>query len=240
MAAPLGKRGLHEPAVTLSDLAIAIETGAFAIGVARLGREHPDTVRSRALRRWLIGFYTSAAAASLAGAAVHGLSASKDDPGRLAYWRVSLSAISLAGLCAWHLAATLEPRSGVGRSLLVPVDIVYLAYLVTVSRTHPSFQSALALYAPGAFFLRLALLSRLRVPAERRSAALAQAALAVSTVAAVIQLRKIALHPRWFDHNATFHLVQAAAFAILYPAARGMLRSASSSPASPAANRSRH
>ena len=108
----------------------------------------------------------------------------------------------------------------------MPVYIVHLAYLVIVARTRPPFRLAMALYAPGAFFLCLAFLSRLRVPAERRPAALAVTAFAVSTAAAVIQVRKIALHPRWFDHNATFHAVQAVGFAMLYRSARGLLRAA--------------
>lgn len=217
---------LHEPAVSLSDLALAVETGVFAIGVARYGRGSLGTDRSRDLRRWLIGFFGSSAAAALAGAAVHGLSASKDDPRRRLFWRASLSSIGLASLSAWHLGAILSLPSGAARSLLVPVEVVHVAYLVVVARTHPPFKLALALYAPSAFFLRLALMSRLRVPAERAPAALALVALTVSTAAAVMQVRKLAVHPRWFDHNATFHVVQAVAFAILYRAARGLLRAA--------------
>jgi hypothetical protein len=137
----------------------------------------------------------------------------------------------LASLFAWHVGVTLSLRGSAARNVLVPVYIVHLAYLVVVVRTNPPFRLALAMYAPSAFFLRLTLLSRLRVPAERRPAALALAALAVSTAAAVVQVRKIALHPRWFDHNATFHVIQAVSFAILYPAARGLVRAVQVVPA---------
>ncbi|MFV2062966.1 MAG: hypothetical protein ACC726_05560 [Chloroflexota bacterium] len=164
---------LHEPAVALSDLALAVETSAYAIGVARHGRRSPSTDRSRDLRRWLIAYFASAAAASLAGAAVHGLSASKDDPKRLIFWRASLSSIGMASLSAWQFGAALSLQGNSARTLLAPVYVVHLAYLIVVWRTHPPFRLALALYVPSAFFLRLALLSRLRVPAERRPATMA-------------------------------------------------------------------
>ncbi|MFV2063561.1 MAG: hypothetical protein ACC726_08620, partial [Chloroflexota bacterium] len=125
-----------------------------------------------------------------------------------------------------QFGAALSLQGSSARILLAPVYIVHLAYSVVVWRTHPHFRLALALYVPSALFLRLALLSRLRVPAERRPATMALVALAASTAAGITQVGKLGLHPRWFDHNATFHLVQAIAFALLYPAARGLLKAA--------------
>ena len=65
-----------------------------------------------------------------------------------------------------HLA--LQP--GLARVLLVPVVAVHAAYLAVVVRTRPPFGLALAMYAPDALFLRLALIRCLRDDAERRPA----------------------------------------------------------------------
>jgi uncharacterized protein DUF6962 len=40
--------------------------------------------------------------------------------------------------------------------------------------------------------------------------------LTLSAVAALLQQLEIALHPVYFDHNAVYHLVQAAALVLLY------------------------
>ena len=212
--------------MTLSDLAVAVETLVFAIAVARYQRGSPGTARPQQLRRWLVGLFASSAAASLAGAAAHGLSSSKDDPQRLAYWRVSFLAIGSASLSTWHIGTTLALRSSAARRLLLPVYVVHLVYLAVVLRTHPPFRLALALHGPSMVFLCFALLTRLRISGERLPATLAIASLAISTVAGIAQLKKLSLQPRWFDHNATFHLVQAIAFAVLVPAARGLIKQA--------------
>jgi hypothetical protein len=226
MAGTAPRLRLEEPAVSLTDLALAIEAGVFALGIARYGFGALDTARSRSLRRWSVALFGAVAAASLAGAAVHAMSPSERSRKRQLAWRASLSSIAVASLSAWHLGASLEPRSVPASRLLLPVDIVHLAYVAFVWRSDPAFRSAVVLFTPGAFMLRLALLSRLRHADERRPAALAQAALAVSAAAILVQARGMNQHARWFDHNASFHVLEALAFALLYPALRGLLTAA--------------
>lgn len=172
--------------------------------------------------------FGASAAASLAGAGVHGLSASRDDPGRLVLWRASLAMIGLAGLSAWQVGAALALQRRLASVLLVPVLALYAAYLTVVMRTRAPFRLALAIYAPSALFLRVALIRSLRRDGERAPAALGLVSLTVSTAAAAMQVRGVAINQRWFDHNATFHSVQGIAFALLYAAARGLVRGASS------------
>jgi len=206
---------------------LAVETGVCALALASRAPASDAPQRARRVHRSFVALFGASAVASLAGAAVHGLSASSEDPRRLIFWRASLAAIGVAGLSAWNAGAALALRGGGARVINAPVVAAHIAYLGLVVRRRPPFRLALAMYAPNALFLRLALINCLRDDRERRPAALALAALTVSTGAAVIQLRGIGLHPRWFDHNATFHSVQALAFALLYPAARGLVRAAS-------------
>jgi hypothetical protein len=45
----------------------------------------------------------------------------------------------------------------------------------------------------------------------------------------VVQHRRIAFHSRYFDHNATFHTLQGLGYALLFPAARGLVSAAAGS-----------
>ena len=228
-ALPVRRVRIHEPAVALSDLLLAVETGVCAVALARSAPGSDAPQRARRLHRSLVALFAASAAASLAGAGVHGLSSSKNDPREAGPLAHLAAAIGVAGLSAWRVGAALALQRGLARVLLMPVVALHAAYLTVVVRTSPPFRLALAMYAPSALFLRLALIRCLRDDRERRPAALALAALTVSTGAAVMQLRGVALHPRWFDHNATFHAVQAVAFALLFPAARGLVQAASDS-----------
>jgi hypothetical protein len=43
----------------------------------------------------------------------------------------------------------------------------------------------------------------------------------LTLVAAVVQQRRIALHPTYFNHNALYHAIQAIALGLIYVGARG-------------------
>ena len=83
---------------------------------------------------------------------------------------------------------------------------------------------AIATYLPGALALGAGLASRLRDPVTRGAAAIALAGLGLTFGAAAVQVRRIALHPRLFDHNATYHAIQAIAVACFYAAARRFIQ----------------
>ena len=212
---------LHEPAVALTDLAIGLEAGAFAVALARARTgDAQRTPRAVAARRWFVAFFGGTSVAALAGAALHGLVADRASPARLRLWRVSLGSIGLAGLSAWCLAAVLAlPRAASLRVRRVAA-VAHAAYLTGLSVTNPPFAVAIGTYLPGALALGGGLVTRLRQPAERAAAAIALAGLGLTFGAAAVQLRKVALHPRLFDHNATYHAIQALAIACFYAAAR--------------------
>jgi len=213
---------LHEPAVALTDLAIGVEAGAFALLMARArrddGRRSPAAVTGR---RWFVVFFGATSAAALAGAALHGLFPDRSHPARLRLWRVSLGSIGVAGLSAWCLGAVLAlPRAAATRVQRAMIA-AHAAYLITLSRTNPPYKVAIAAYLPGALALGASLLSRLADPVVRAPAAIALAGLGLTFGAAAVQVRGIAVHPRLFDQNATYHTIQAVATACFYAAARG-------------------
>ena len=213
---------LHEPAVALTDVAIGVEAGVFAVLLGREGRDDdrrsPEAVT---VRRWFVVFFGATSVAAFVGAALHGLFPDRLHPARLRLWRVSLGSIGVAALSAWCLGAVLAlPRATATRVQRTMVA-VHAAYLVALSRTNPPFSVAIATYIPGSLALGAALLRGLADPVVRVPSAVAAAGLALTFGAAAVQLRHMAIHPRLFDHNATYHAIQAVAIACFYAAARG-------------------
>lgn len=221
-SAAMGFR-LNEPAVSLTDLAIGVEAGVFAIALARTRSGIVPRSHLAAVRSWFVVFFAATSVAALAGAALHGLLPAGDTPGRRRLWRVSLGSIGVAALSAWCLGAFLSlPRSAADRVLRAAL-VAHAAYLVGLARSNPPYAVAIATYLPGAFALAGGLVRRLRDPVTRGAAALGLAGLGLTFGAAAVQVRRIAVHPRLFDHNATYHTIQAVAIASFYAAARRFL-----------------
>lgn len=216
---------IYEPAVALTDLAVGLEAGAFAFALARAGATAGarDGTRSQGAvvrRRWFVVFFAATGVAAIVGAALHGLLPPEDTPARRRLWRVSLGSIGIAGLSAWCLGAVLAlPRSAATRVQRTMIA-VHAGYLVALARTNPPFAVAIATYMPGALALGAGLIRRLRDPMTRGAATIALAGLGLTFGAAVVQVRKIAVHPRLFDHDATYHTIQAIAVACFFGAAR--------------------
>jgi len=172
---------LNEPAVALTDLAIGVEAGAFAIALARAGRGTAvRSAREPAIRRWFVAFFAATSVAAIAGAALHGLLPDGDGPVMRRLWRTSLGSIGVAGLSAWCLAALLALPRGAALRVRRLAVAAHAAYLVGLARTNPPYAVAIATYLPGALALGAALVSRLRDPVTRRTAALALAGLGLT------------------------------------------------------------
>jgi hypothetical protein len=212
---------LHEPAVALTDLAVGVEAVVFAFSLARATPHGAArTGPSGATRTWFMVFFAATGVAAIAGAALHGLLPPGDAPARRRIWRVSLGSIGVAGLSSWCLAALLAlPYEGAQRVRHV-ATAAHAIYLVGLTRTNPPYAVAIATYLPGAIALCAALLRRLGDRATRGAAEIALAGLGLTFGAAAVQVRRIALHPRLFDHNATYHAIQAIAIACFYGAAQ--------------------
>ena len=225
LQSPTMRIRLHEPAVALTDLAIGVEAGIFAVALARTrpGAGAP-TWQGHVLRRWFVVFFAATGVAALAGAALHGLFPDRDAAGRRRLWRISLGSIGVAGLSAWCLGAALALPRRAARRVERTAGVVHGVYLAGLSRTTPPYSVAIATYLPGALALGAGLVVRLRDPLARRPAALALAGLGLTFGAAAVQLRRVAVHPRFFDHNATYHAIQAVAVACFFVAARGFVQ----------------
>lgn len=214
-----------EPAVALTDLAIGLEAAAFAVlgEVARRRTRGPRPAGAVVeSARWFTVFFASTSVAALAGAALHGLvPAAAPGSARRRLWRVSLGSIGVAGLSAWCLGAAIALPERPARRVRRMAILAHAAYLVALVRTSPPYYVAIATYLPGSLALGLALVSRIGDRTVRGPAVSALAGLGLTFAAATAQLRRIAVHPRLFDHNATYHTIQAVALVCFFRAARG-------------------
>ncbi len=132
---------LHEPAVALTDLAIGVEAGFFALalGRARSG-DAARTGREVSLRRWFVVFFAATGLAAIVGAFLHGLLPPDDReaPARVRAWRLSLGSIGVAGLSAWCLAALLALPRASGRRVTRIAAAAHLAYLGAADPYEPA------------------------------------------------------------------------------------------------------
>lgn len=199
-----------EPDVTLTDLGLALECAAFAWLLLR----DPGTPP----RRWFGAFFAVLAAAAALGAAEHGFVADKASPAGAAVWTATLLAVGLAAVAGWGAAARLALGSRAARAVTAGVATAFAVYAAIVVGGDRRFLVAIAFYLPAAAFLLVAFV----LAARRGRAGVVAGAwgLALTFVAAAVQQGRVALHPRYFDHNALYHLIQAAGLYLVFRGAR--------------------
>ena len=204
---------LTEPAVTLTDYALAIECAVFVLLLMR------SDASDRTLRFWFVVFFASAAAASLLGGTVHGFFPDTASHARQLFWEATLLAILVTSFAGWNIGAILlfAPR---GATIVRRVAIVLLAVLsFVVLFVKPEFLIAIISYVPATLFLLIALIAAYR---SRRLLPLRWGivGLGLTFVAAAVQRLHLSIHPYYFNHNALYHVIQGAALWMIFLGAR--------------------
>jgi hypothetical protein len=203
---------LTEPAVTLTDYALAIECAVFVLFLMR--RDASD----RAMRFWFVVFFASAGSASLLGGTVHGFFPDAASSGRQIVWQATLLAILVTALAAWNIGSILllSPRGATIVRRLAIAQLIVFSFVVLFLR-HEFFIAILA-YLPATLFLLIGLVAAYRscrLPALRWGIA----GLGLTFLAAALQRLHIAVHPDYFDHNALYHVIQGTALWMIFRAA---------------------
>jgi hypothetical protein len=208
---------MTEPAVTLTDYALAIECAAFVIALSRLD------ARDKALCFWFIVFFASAGAASLLGGTVHGFFLAASSPGRRILWPATLLVILVTSLAAWNIGATLhlDERKAVlvRRFAIAQLVLFSLVVLFVTSK----FYVGVVAYFPSTLFLLFALVASYRRRPDR-AIRWGIAGLALTLVAAVVQQVRVGIHPIYFNHNTLYHVIQGAALGMIFVAGRSISR----------------
>ncbi|HEY8831311.1 MAG TPA: hypothetical protein VIM21_02255 [Gemmatimonadaceae bacterium] len=208
---------MTEPAVTLTDYALAIECAVFVIALSRLD------ARDKELCFWFVVFFASIAAASVLGGTVHGFFLAAASPGRTILWSATLFAILITSLAAWNIGAVLQldERKAmlVRRLAIAQLALFALIVLFVTSR----FYVGIIAYLPSTLFLLVALVVAYR-RRPHRVLRWGIAGLSITLVAPVLQQLRIGIHPVYFDHNSLYHVIQGAALGMVFLAARSIVR----------------
>ena len=208
---------LLEPAVSLTDLGLAVGNTAFAVLLARQSTSH------RTMRGWWLLFFASLALAALLGFVTHGFFADKTFPLYRQLWGATLMSIGFMALAATALAALLMFDTRVANRIVWGATSLLVPYSVAVIAGYHHFGLAIAAYTPATIFL----LSAFVVQSRIHSASywlVGIAGLVLTAVAAAIQQLGVGLHPVHFNHNALYHVIQAPALWMLFLTARATLR----------------
>jgi hypothetical protein len=205
---------MMEPGVTLSDYLLMVECTAFCCWCARAGAT---------ARGWWSLFYAALAVAAGAGGTAHGFYPTDGEQIHETLWTMTLLAIGATALAMWGIAAAIAGWRG--RWLLAVYAVPHAAYAAAVLAGVHQFRIAIVCYLPPTLALLACFLRRWRCDRQRRHL-VGAIGVALTLVAAAIQVSGIDLDPRWFDHNAFYHVVQASALACLMPAALARPRAA--------------
>jgi hypothetical protein len=208
---------MTDPAVTLTDYALAIECAVFVIALIRLG------ARDRRLCFWFVLFFASAGAASAFGGTVHGFFLAASSPGRRILWPATIFAILVTSLVAWNIGAVLqldERRAILVRRLALAQLVIFSLVVIFITSR---FYVGIIAYLPSTLFMLFALLATYRRghnPAIRWGVT----GLALTLAAAAGQQLRVSIHPVYFNHNALYHVIQGAALGMIFVAARSISR----------------
>jgi hypothetical protein len=193
---------MHEPAVVLSDRVLAILGAVLCWRLTGLGRV-------------ILGGLASAA---FWGAIFHAFFPDRTATplGFVAWLLVAFSILVVAAALLALALSILVPRTAAAlRQTIVTMYAAGFAGVVLL--VDESFSTIVLLYGP-TLVLGLAAAAREAIRTRSRGGAWALVALGLtlSAAAALLQQASVALHPVYFDHNAVYHVVQAAALVVLY------------------------
>jgi uncharacterized protein DUF6962 len=206
---------MTEPAVTLTDYAIAIECAVFVFALARLD------ARDMELRFWFIVFFASIGIASAFGGTVHGFFLPAGSSGRALLWPATLLSILVTSTAAWTIGAILEldkrRATLIQRLALALLTSFSLVVLFVTSK----FYIAILAYLPSSLFLLYALVAAYR-RRPNKPIRWGIIGFGLTLAGAAVQQLRIGIHPLYFNHNALYHVIQIVAFWMIFVAAKSI------------------
>ncbi len=208
---------LHEPAVTLTDLGLAVECAWFVVLLVR------HAARTESLRDWFIAFFAATGIAAFLGAMTHGF---VTDPQSTLYrtlWIGIFAAIGLAAVSSWAVGSRLILSDATARAVIACAFVAFGIYVAIVLFVSQSFAVAIIHYLPSAVYLLIAFTVAYRRHRMRFLAA-GIAGILLTFLAALVQQGEFGFQALYLDHNALYHLIQAGALLLIFFAARGLTR----------------
>lgn len=208
---------MHEPGVALTDFALAMENAVFAFLLSRV-----EGTNAR-MRLWFVVFFSAVALGALLGGISHGFAPSVWIMDREVTWTATMITIGLAGLGAWMSAAHIRncERARIGERIVGWG--VFLAFVFVVLFVSQDFKYAIVAYVPATLFLLFSFIGWWK-RSRQKSAIVGASGVLLTFVAAAIQQSTLSLHPIYANNNVIYHVIQAAALALVYVAAHSAVR----------------
>ncbi|HVJ81375.1 MAG TPA: hypothetical protein VNC50_09935 [Planctomycetia bacterium] len=207
---------MTEPAVALTDFALAAEAAYFANFVYRRRGASPGSAG------WLVLFFMSVGVAALVGGLVHGFFQQSRPDGKSALWRLTLLAIGTATLAKWSIGARMLLQPAAARLVTRIAMLQFIAYAITTLFYFQGFLIAVLDNAPAAIFLLVAMALTYRRRRDPRFAAGA-AGMGLTLLAGLLQQQRVGLHADHFNHNAVYHVLQGIALYLVFLGAIAVL-----------------
>jgi len=209
---------MTEADVVITDYLLAGESILFAWLLSRLPSIESD------VRDPFVVFFLATGVGSLAGGTVHGFFLSGSSLVGVALWRAALLSIGVAALCGWVIGARLLFGRRTARAIRLVATVESIVYAIVIVGLNDSFWVAVANYLPPTVFLMVALAVGYRATREPGTA-IGMVGFASTMLAAAIQQLRVAVHPLYFNHNALYHAIQAAALFMIFRSARALVQS---------------
>jgi hypothetical protein len=198
--------------VTLTDYCLTLECMSFG-SILALGRKHAFFCAS-----WSI-FFFSVALAALAGGTVHGFFLGESSAGYRILWPSTLIAIGVTALAGIRIASKLVfPASLAGRISTLSY-VLFVGYCLVVLFVRRDFLVAVVGYLPSLPFLGWSFIRTYR-RFGRPAYLVGVFGICTMLVAAAAQQAKLGVDPKYFNHNAVYHVLQAVGLYMLFVAAR--------------------
>ena len=208
---------IAEPDVALTDYALVVETFIFTVGIYRL-----RSPSSKLLKLWFLLLFASIGVAALVGGTVHGFLTDPRSPATRFCWVLTLILLGITALSEYGTAAQLLLPPHSANLLTFMATLVFLTYVAVVVLWNATFRIAVIDYLGGLIFLLIAFV-HVYFRRRSRAALVGIAGLLLTVAASVVQQAHISLNPRYFNHNALYHLVEAIALFLIYRAGRSLV-----------------
>jgi hypothetical protein len=199
--------------VSLTDYGLAAECVWFACLMARI------RTTTSSLPAGFMLFFFSIAVAAAAGGTVHGFFLDESSLGYRILWPFTLIVMGITALSGVHIATALQFSRSTAVNINRVALAVFIAYFAIVLFIRRDFLIAILDYLPALVFVGGAFLLSHR---RQKKPAFLIGFLGVCTMlfAAAAQQAKLGIDPRYFDHNALYHVLQAIALFMVFLAAR--------------------
>ncbi len=137
-------------------------------------------------------------------------------------WPGTLLAIGITAATAWTLAGLLLSGSNKLKGWIIFSVFLFLVYAGIVLFYSQSFIVVILNYIPAMSALLAVCVWRYR-KIHNKLFLLIIYGILISFAAAFIQQLGISIHPIYFNHNSTYHLLQALGLLVLFRGAKGLL-----------------